>query len=180
MTTKTKKIERRTTNDFTVQDLASALSDGQTIDAPYIVNPLWDKQYEIYTAYRAKEIPIRYPDRYLVDTEGKWITGEETLVNMEDSDFYWGEGAPDYIHGIGHFETKTEWCHGDGHEMGILFQHKESGRFFMKTGMYSSWDSSTWDGPLLEVVPAEVKVIRFRPVDKPNAEPFDEPALNVE
>jgi hypothetical protein len=44
---------------------------------------------------------------------------------------------------------QRQWCHGDGHEKGVIFtlQDPEWGyrRHFQITGWYSSWGSSTWD-----------------------------------
>ncbi len=41
---------------------------------------------------------------------------------------------------------------------------KVEGQFFRKYGYYSSWDSPTWDGRLVEVVQREVTVTKY--VDK--------------
>lgn len=51
---------------------------------------------------------------------------------------------------------------GDGAEMFLVFS--VGGRLFQITGYYSSYDSSSWDGPLVEVEPYEKTVVRYRKV----------------
>lgn len=41
---------------------------------------------------------------------------------------------------------------------------KADGRLFRKTGTYSSWDSTFWDGPVQEVEEFERVVTDFRPI----------------
>lgn len=47
---------------------------------------------------------------------------------------------------IGTFEVVKEWNGGDGKPRGIVLRHVESDTYIMDEGIYSSWDSSEWDG----------------------------------
>ena len=54
------------------------------------------------------------------------------------------------VGGLGTFRVLAQWCGGDGHEQGVVTEHVDSGVILMATGTYSSWDSSDWDGGLIE------------------------------
>lgn len=102
---------------------------------------------------------------------------DELIDEVRDnlSDFYYQGG---HVPGIGDFEVVDQGNLGDGHEAWCLLKHVESGRLFRKDGYYSSWDAGTvLDGDLVEVVEAEVKVVRYRPIS--GGKPFDYPAMNV-
>jgi hypothetical protein len=53
-----------------------------------------------------------------------------------------------------------EHTDGDGATT-VVFSVGE--QYFQISGSYSSWDGNEWDDELIEVVPKEVKVIRFFP-----------------
>lgn len=78
----------------------------------------------------------------------------------EISDFMYGGGG---LTGFGDFDAVASWNYGDGHEQGVVFRHKQSGRYFMVKGYYSSWDASSWES-VDEVEPYEVTKIRYRKV----------------
>ena len=106
------------------------------------------------------------------------LTGEQIIKAVEngvnpwtgeyDDEFYeevrepflygWGEYTKSPI---GTFEEAADWNHGDGHEMGRVVLHKETGKYFMITGTYSSWDSSDW-GSVVEAEPYEFTETRYR------------------
>lgn len=65
---------------------------------------------------------------------------------------------------IGTFESVTNWNGGDGREMGVVVKHRETDQIFMKTGIYSSWDSNDWDGPLVKAEPYAFTETRYRAV----------------
>jgi hypothetical protein len=46
---------------------------------------------------------------------------------------------------IGTFKSVTNWNLGDGHDMGLVAQHVETGMYILLEGTYSSWDGSEYD-----------------------------------
>lgn len=54
----------------------------------------------------------------------------------------------------------------DGEYIDVVFQ--VGGRYFRKSGTYSSWDADEWDGPFEEVIKAEVRRSEWVNVNKRN------------
>lgn len=75
---------------------------------------------------------------------------------------FWQEGVPtDYIDemptldGIGKLDV-ADFGGGEGDGAEIYTILSVGGRFFRRSGYYSSWGDSTMDGPIHEVFPREV------------------------
>lgn len=97
---------------------------------------------------------------------------DDVEAELEDNEFMYEGG---FLPGLGHFSMIDNGHLGDGHEAWALVEH-ESGRLFRISGWYSSWGESGWDH-CSEVVPAEVKVVRYQ--DVKTGEVFDNPAVTV-
>lgn len=52
---------------------------------------------------------------------------------------------------------------GGDHAMYIIYKvgYGENARYFEKTGEYNSWDDSSWDGPITEVVSQKVERVEW-------------------
>lgn len=83
-----------------------------------------------------------------------------------------------FIQGLGTFTVLDSGNLGDGHDAWTLFKHEESGRLFRVGGWYSSWDSGEWN-ECVEVEPAEVHVVRYKPLGAPDSKVYENPAVNV-
>lgn len=88
--------------------------------------------------------------------EGEEYEGELELHS-------WNKDRPIVVEDLGTFWSVDEWNLGDGREMGEVVKHEESGKFFMRTGYYSSWDSSDWETGWLEAKPYEFVETRYEP-----------------
>lgn len=170
-------------DDFTVAELDEAL-DGDHSEGywkvEYKTKPLYIEKYNAGPTTTSRFSAER-------DEQGFPIRASATFVSPDDEDFdedevteqteeFWYEGG--YVSGIGYFKMLANGNLGDGHEAWAVIEHQGSGRTFRKSGYYSSWESGTvLDSDLIEVVPAEVKVVRYRPID--GGEVFENPAVNV-
>lgn len=86
------------------------------------------------------------------------VEDEEMRDGLNDDFYYgWKESSTP----IGTFVEIADWNGGDGHAMGRVVLHKESGRYFLATGTYSSWDGSEYD-KLVEAEPYEFTETRYR------------------
>lgn len=95
------------------------------------------------------------------------LTAEDIQEYAKDHDYLelhgWSKERPVEIPELGSFFPAANWNHGDGHEMSEVVRHVQSGKFFMRTGTYSSWDSSDWDTDWLEAKPYEFVETRYEP-----------------
>ena len=90
---------------------------------------------------------------------------ETALINYKDDndidryELWCGEIEEVVLEGIGTAKFVEETGHdGDGKYMGSIWRVGD--RHFAKGGIYSSWDSSEWDGDFEEVV-ADTKVVEI-------------------
>lgn len=98
----------------------------------------------------------------------------DDLAMEQGSEFHYEGG---YLADWGYFKIVDSGHLGDGKEAWVMWEHVDSGRLFRRGGYYSSWGESGWDDEIVEVVPAEVKVQRYRPID--GGKPFDYPAVTL-
>lgn len=112
------------------------------------------------TTFTAKELDDKINDILTVvsaiseDNEEFWreetfplefkTVGNDTDVTLSVKEFFGGEEDGD-------------------HSMRCILQVGEGDdvRYFLKTGVYNSWDDSEWDGPLMEVYPETMEVIKW-------------------
>ena len=92
------------------------------------------------------------------------------LVGEQSEEFFYEGG---FVANFGYFKPVGSWNLGDGHERGVVFEHQGTGRFFRKTGWYSSWDSGDWDGDMEEVEPVQVTITRYK--SKSSGEVYEYP-----
>lgn len=92
---------------------------------------------------------------------------EAAVEAHEFSDDFWPEfgwasrGEKENLPGLGEIVVVDRRDDpGDGQEMWIVFSLGD--QFFRKTGYYSSWDGSSWDGALVEVEPYVEPVTFYR------------------
>lgn len=92
------------------------------------------------------------------------------LAFSDSYDFWKEETFPLRFKKIGHDEDVTIRCtdffdgeEGGDHNMRCVMEvgYGDDKRYFLKTGLYDSWDSSEWDGPILEVEPKTMEVIKW-------------------
>lgn len=114
---------------FTAEQLQGAFNDIQTADARYPEFPvkLFHGSYD--EIWREEHFPMII--RKIGDDE-------DVVVSIKE--YFDGE-------------------EGGDHRMFIIFSvgYGNTQRYFKKTGEYNSWDDSTWDGGIYEVVSQEVK-----------------------
>ena len=92
------------------------------------------------------------------------VEGDELIDEFRDEVLYmWRDSVT--VEGLGEFTKLAEWSGGDGHEQGIVVQHVPTGIILMFLGVYSSWDSSSWDD-IVEAEPFEFRETRYREVTK--------------
>lgn len=75
----------------------------------------------------------------------------------------WRKDVAVEVEGLGSFLPVDSWNLGDGREMGEVVKHVESGKLFMRTGYYSSWDSSEWGTGWVEAKPYTYTETRYAP-----------------
>lgn len=112
-----------------------------------------------FTADDLNSYLFNEPDKDDFESEEAYDAAYEKWEEDHDEFFY--EGGE--LGKFGTFKEVASWNGGDGHEMGRVFQHEESGRFFKAVGYYSSWDASEWE-ELYECEPYEVVKTRYRKV----------------
>lgn len=170
-------------SDFTVEDLSNrVLSEDFDIEQFLIEGTEDTYSYEIpiYADKDGKQVEYSFQAakdergfRKILRTETIVIKGyDDAYDELRDSDFLYEGG---HIPGIGSFRMVDNGNLGDGHEAWSLVEH-ESGRLFRFGGWYSSWGESGTDS-CVEVVPAEVKVVRYKSVV--DGKVFDNPAVTV-
>jgi hypothetical protein len=159
-------------NDFTLRELEKALDDGEEIMVDYLYPP---KPGTDERGYSLTEKNSNGHARYVGRQDRDKAPIGYRLVEIEEFDY---EGG--VLKGFGTFKMLSNGNLGDGHEAWALVQHVESGRYFRSEGWYSSWDggSNSANG-WTEVEPAEVTVVRYKPLGKPDSEAFDNPAVTV-
>lgn len=92
-------------------------------------------------------------------------------LNYQDDYSFWSEDTfPLALKKVGNDQDVTIHCHdyfdgeeGGDHNMRCVMKvgYGEDLRYFLKTGLYDSWDSSEWDGPIMEVQPETIEVIKW-------------------
>lgn len=175
-------FELRTRNDFTIREFAEYVGGGKFDD------------YDDDTGEGA-EVEYLYPKRPDVDEKGHSLTEkhpngnpsylglryrERDGVNPIGYRYYEPEEISyegGIVQGLGHVKVLDNGNLGDGHEAWVLFEHVESGRFFRLGGYYSSWGSGEMDD-WVEVVPAQVTVVRYADIND-HSKVFDNPAVTV-
>jgi hypothetical protein len=113
---------------FTAEELANAIDEVQKINDNFPELPI--------------KLPLGYYDFWSQDSFPMTFkqVGNDKNVTVFIKEYFDGE-------------------EGGDHEMRCVLQvgHGNDARYFLKTGLYNSWDTSEWDGPLTEVVAQEVK-----------------------
>lgn len=113
---------------FTTEQLEAALKKLQTVNEDFPNYPLV-QNFDSYYLWHKDTFPLTLRQ-----------VGEDENVHVSCPEFFGGE-------------------EGGEHRMYIILKvgYGTDARFFMKTGMYDSWDDSVWDGGFTEVVAKEVK-----------------------
>jgi hypothetical protein len=168
--------------DFTLNELKRAF------EVDYDIGEEDEDGYQITYG---KLVDYLYPPRDDIDEEGYSLTethedGRKKYLGYEFKDRdpigfrFKSTGEFGYTGGVllnfGTFKLITSGDLGDGHDAWALFEHVESGRLFLNTGWYSSWDSgemNDWD----EVEPVEQTVLRYKPLGSDKV--FDNPVVDV-
>lgn len=155
--------EIKSSTDFTLAGLEAAIRDNR------VLTPVHQRETEPDPVYSTPNRPYY---KYVTDENGKYVVIGYEPVGGNHVDWAYGDL---YIDGFGTFENVKYWDEGDGRECGVVLKHLESGRYFAKLGTYSSWDSSYWDGDLVELEPVQVTVTKFK--NKANGRIWSSPEL---
>ena len=118
------------------------------------------------------DVPLfdRKPSEFTFEDFKRLYDNEVSPVTFEEDDemyetfrevIQYGSTREQVVEGLGTFKTLADWSGGDGHPMGIVTTHVESGVILMLEGTYSSWDSSEWHG-LVEAEPFEFTETRYK------------------
>lgn len=144
----TEYIELNSRNDFTLKELQDAVNRKAFLHMAYEENDPY--------GYVGEGKERRYISRYDYTKPLGLIRSD----HYNDKNTFLSDGG--ILEGIGEFRQIAYDDEGDGSPAYSVLEHKGSGRLFMAQGTYSSWDTSEWYDITDEVVPVEVKVIRYK------------------
>jgi len=118
---------------FTVDQLQAAINEAILIEKMFPDLPIKLPFTDEFEFWREGTFPITFKK-----------IGNDQEVTLKCKEFFDGEEGGDH-------NMRCVMTVGWGSDM----------RYFLKTGLYDSWDSSEWDGPILEVEPKTIEVIQW-------------------